>query len=269
LERIGPATIFPVRMPLIGMLHAPPLPGAPAWGGDLEAVLERVLQDAERLRAGGVDGLLLENYGDVPFHADAVPPETVAALAVLAREVRRAAPLPLGVNVLRNDAAAALAVAAAAGAAFIRVNVHSGAMLTDQGWIQGRADATLRRRATLRVPVMIAADVFVKHAVPPAGLELAQAARDTWERARAEVLILSGAGTGEATPVERLAQVRAALPDAPLWIGSGLTPENAPALLPHADGAIVGSTLQRDGRAGASVERERVARLVDVVSRLR
>ena len=269
MTRVSAAALFPVRFPIIGMLHAPPLPGAPGWAGSMAAVLEAVLRDAETLRAGGVDGLLLENYGDVPFHAGSVPAETIAALAVLAHETARAAPLPLGINVLRNDAAAALAVAAAAGAAFLRVNVHSGAMLTDQGWITGRADATLRRRAALALPVAIAADVLVKHAVAPPGLDAAQAARDCWQRGRADVLIVSGTGTGAATSPARLADVRAAVPDAPLWVGSGLTPENAATLVPAADGAIVGSALQHGGRAGSGVAPDRVHRLMDAVARLR
>ncbi|HSJ14480.1 MAG TPA: BtpA/SgcQ family protein [Longimicrobiales bacterium] len=269
MERIPLPALFPARLPIIGMLHAPPLPGAPGWGGAMEAVLEHVLRDAATLAAGGVDGLLLENFGDVPFHAGTVAPETVAALAVLLRELRRDVSLPIGVNVLRNDAAAALALAAVTGARFIRVNVHTGAMLTDQGWITGHADRTLRRRAMLRAPVAIAADVLVKHAVAPAGLSAARAARDTWERGRADVLIVSGAGTGEATPADRLAEVRAAVPEAPLWIGSGLDAGSAAELLAHADGAIVGSALQRDGRAGAPVDGARVRRLMAEVSRLR
>ena len=250
------------------MLHAPPLPGSPGWQAPFSAVIERVLADAEALAAGGVDGLMLENYGDVPFLAEQVAPETIAALAVLAREVRATSALPLGINVLRNDAAAALAIAAATGARFIRVNVHTGAMLTDQGWITGRAADTLRRRAALNVPVAIFADVLVKHAVPPVGLTAAAAARDTWERGLADALIVSGAATGAVTEADRLREVRAAVPAAPLLIGSGLDAEHAE-LLRLADGAIVGSALQRGQRAGEPVERLRVERLMATVQSLR
>lgn len=268
VTRIELRELFPVRRPIIGMLHAPPLPGAPRWQAPFSAVIERVLADVEALASGGADGLMLENFGDVPFHAGSVPPATVAALAVLAREVRRASALPLGINVLRNDADAALAIAAATGARFIRVNVHTGAMLTDQGWITGRAAETLRRRAELNVPVAIFADVLVKHAVPPAGLTAAAAARDTWERGLADALVVSGEATGAATDAERLHAVRAAVPGAPLLVGSGLDAAGIE-LLRLADGAIVGSALQRDGRAGEPVERERVERLLTAARALR
>lgn len=269
MRRIALNDLFTTRYPLIGMLHAPPLPGAPRWQPPFRNLVERVLADAETLAAGGVDGLMIENYGDVPFFAGAVPAETVAALAVLAREVRAACPLPLGINVLRNDAGAALAIAAATGAAWIRVNVHTGAMLTDQGWITGRAADTLRTRRTLGADVAIFADVLVKHATPPAGLTAEAAARDTWERGLADALIVTGAATGAATDAGRVQQVRAAVPGAPVLVGSGLTADSAAALLRHADGAIVGSAFQRDGRAGEPVERARVERLVAAVRALR
>ncbi len=103
--------------------------------------------------------------------------------------------LPVGVNALRNDARAALAIAVATGAHFIRVNVHTGSMFTDQGLIEGAAADTLRVRAALDTRVAIMADVHVKHASPPAGADIADAASDAWHRGLADALIVSGIGT--------------------------------------------------------------------------
>lgn len=263
IERVDVRSFFARPKPLIGMVHLLPLPGAPRWRGSMQEVLDRAVSDADRIAAGGLDGIMIENYGDLPFTADHVEPETVAAMAVTAAAIAREVTLPFGINVLRNDAAAAIALAAATGARFIRVNVHTGAMLTDQGWITGRADATLRRRRTLGVPSAICADVLVKHAIPPAGANAASAARDTWERGLADVLIVSGSATGAETDIERLRVIRTSMPDAPLWIGSGLTAANAAAQLAIADGAIVGSAIQMDGRAGNAIDRERVRRIAD------
>jgi uncharacterized protein len=247
--------------PVIGMVHLRPLPGAPGHRA-MSDVLAAARRDAEALTAGGVDAILVENYGDVPFYPDAVPAETVAAITAAVLAVRDVTALPVGVNVLRNDARSALGIAAATGARFIRVNVHAGGMITDQGWIAGRAWETVRARAALQADVAILADVLVKHAVPPYGLEPGDAARDTWDRGLADALIVSGAATGAATPLGRLEAVRAAVPDAPLLIGSGLTARNAAALLARADGAIVGSAFQAEGRAGGAVEAERVRQVV-------
>ena len=53
--------------PVIGMLHAPPLPGSPGYGGRVDSIRQMVLRDADALTQGGVDGLMIENFGDTPF----------------------------------------------------------------------------------------------------------------------------------------------------------------------------------------------------------
>lgn len=225
-------------------------------------VVARARADAGALATGGVDAVLLENYGDAPFLPHELPPETVAAMAVAAAAVAAEVDLPLGINALRNDAASALAIAAATGAAFIRVNVHTGSMATDQGWIDGRAHETIRSRERLAPGVAVLADVLVKHATPPPALTIDQAARDAWERGLADALIVSGGGTGRPTSLEDLRRVRAAVPDAVILVGSGADAAGIADLLTVADGAIVGTALQRDGVAGAPVEVARVEALV-------
>src|SRR5262245_52876600 len=158
--------MFGVAKTVIGMLHAPALPGSPRNTLSLEAIIDWVLKDADALSAGGVDALLIENFGDAPFYPAAVPPDTVTFMTRLAIEVKRRVDLPVGVNVLRNDAKSALAIAAASGAEFIRVNIHTGARLTDQGIIEGAAHETLRRRKSLGAEIRIFADVDVKHSAP-------------------------------------------------------------------------------------------------------
>lgn len=263
--RIELSDIFASSKPLIGMVHLQPLPGAPGWGGSMDAVMDRALADAAALTAAGFDGLLVENYGDVPFFHEHVPSETVAALAVCVREVVRTTCLPVGVNLLRNDAEGALAVAHAAGARFIRVNVHTGVMAADQGLLTGRAYETLRLRQWLGANVAIFADVWVKHATPFPGSEVAQAAEDTYRRGLADALVVSGQGTGKATDLERIRLVKEAVPEAQVLIGSGLTPETAVEALAVADGAIVGSVLERGGNAGAGVDPDRAAALIRAV----
>lgn len=256
---------FGVDKPLIGMVHLLPLPGSPNWGGSMEAVLERAVYDAHAWEEGGADGLIVENFGDAPFRPDRVEPHTVAAMTLAVRAVQAAVDLPLGVNVLRNDAAAALGIAGVTGAQFIRVNVHTGAMLADQGVLQGRADETLRLRRALGVTTLLFADVLVKHAVPLAPLSLEQAARDTWERGLADALIVSGTGTGQPTSPEEVRRVKEAAPAAPVLVGSGVSAESIAALLEFADGVIAGTSAKEEGNVRHPVSRERVRRLVERV----
>ena len=245
---------------VIGMIHLPPLAGAPGWTGAMGPVLERARSDARSLDEAGVDAILVENYGDAPFHKT-VGPETVAGLTAAVSAVLAVTDRPVGVTVLRNDAAAALAVAAATGARFIRVNVHTGGMFTDQGWIEGRAAETVRLREHLAPDVAILADVLVKHATPPDGLTLEQAAVDAVERGRADAVIVSGPATGTATALEQVRTV-AGLVDVPVLVGSGVTPETVALALDAASGVIVGSALMQGGRPGSPVDPGRARRLV-------
>ncbi len=258
------ADLFP-RRPLIGMVHLQPLPGSPRWGGSMDDVLQRALSDAAALEAGGIDGLMVENYFDIPFHPGRVPAETVAAVAVCVREVVGSVNVPVGVNLLRNDGEGAVGIAVAAGARFVRVNVHTGVMAADQGLLQGQAHETLRLRRALGSDVLIFADVWVKHATPLPGAELEQAAEDAFHRGLADALIVTGSGTGKATDPARVDLVKRAVPGAPVLIGSGVTVETVSEMLGVADGAIVGSSLHRDGAPGRGIDPDRVRALVSAL----
>jgi membrane complex biogenesis BtpA family protein len=182
-------------------------------------------------------------------------------MAVAGAAVKATVRLPVGFNVLRNDAAAALALCAACGGAFIRVNVHTGAMVTDQGLIEGNAFETIRLRQRLAPAAEIYADVLVKHACPLGDLPIEIAARDTVERGLADALIVSGTGTGVATDAADVRRVRAACPKTPILLGSGVTAGNVGDYLEFADGFIVGTSVKRGGDVSKPVDEKRVAAL--------
>ncbi|WP_435160742.1 BtpA/SgcQ family protein [Halorubrum sp. SY-15] len=262
---------FGTATPVIGMVHLGPLPGAPKAAADgaaaMQSVLEGAVADARALERGGVDGVLVENFGDAPFHPDDVPKHTVAATTRAATAVADATTLPIGINVLRNDAEAAVSVAAAVDAAFVRVNVHTGARVTDQGIVEGRAHETLRLRERLGVDVGIFADTDVKHSAPltPEGYS-AESFADATERGLADAVVASGSGTGAAIDRAALEAVvdereRHGL-ETPVFVGSGVRPETIGDLLALADGVIVGTALKAAGETTAPVDEERVATLV-------
>ncbi|HEV7425798.1 MAG TPA: BtpA/SgcQ family protein [Thermoanaerobaculia bacterium] len=251
---------------LIGMVHVAALPGAPLYGGSMQAIADAALRDARALRDGGCDAIAFENFGDRPFFKDHVPAATVAALTRVIVEVVAEVAIPFGVNVLRNDKASAIAIAAATGAAFIRINVHTGAMLTDQGIIEGRAAETLRQRAALAPDVLIFADHMVKHATPLTVIDEIQSAKDLRHRGLADAIIVSGAETGAEPDRDSFARVREVLSDSPILIGSGLTAANADTFA-DAEGAIVGTSIKIDGRVDAPVDPDRVTQLVAAFKR--
>lgn len=264
LDHIWPSDRTPI---LIGMVHLAPLPGAPRSRDTLADTTRRAVADARALERAGFDGLIVENYGDVPFHPGDVPPVTVAAMTRIVSAILDAVSVPVGVNVLRNDARAALSIAAVTDAAFVRVNVHSGSMWTDQGLLTGAAHDTLRLRADLGADTAILADVHVKHAVPPSGTTIEQAAADAWHRGLADALIVSGSGTGLETDHRDVEAVARAAPDAPVFLGSGVTAETAGTLPTAARGAIVGSAVMRGGVAGSGVDESRAEALVRAAHR--
>ena len=254
--------------PVIGMVHEPPLPGSPRYQGDWSAIESRVLSDVESLAAGGVDGLMLENFGDAPFLPDQLPPITVACLTKLACAIARRTSLPFGINALRNDGRTALAVAVASGASFIRVNVLSGARVTDQGLILGQAHVLLRERAALgATDIRILADVDVKHSAPLALRSLTEETHDLVLRSGADAVIVSGPATGQPVIVAELTEVQAAACGRPVFIGSGVTAKMVAELLPHCQGLIVGSGLKPNGDPSQPVDRRLVTEFMAAVRR--
>jgi len=261
--------LFGTNKPVIGVIHLLPLPGSHRFGGDMEVVFERAEQEAAALSSGGVHGIIVENFFDAPFAKNRVDTATACALSLVAKRIQGVANLPLGINVLRNDGHAALAVATSAGAQFIRVNVYTGAMLTDQGIIEGEAHELLNYRRLLGAEgkVRILADVMVKHASPLTPYaDIRLMAKDTVHRGMADGIIVSGSGTGSAPDFGDLEAVREALPDTPIFIGSGADKENAARLLSTADGVIVASSLKRQGKLENPVDVDRVRSFVHAVS---
>lgn len=250
------------KIQLIGMIHLPALSGSAGAVSSLDDIIKRATSEAQLLARAGFDALIVENFGDAPFHAEDAPKATVAAMAIVAREVIQAVAVPVGVNLLRNDAFGALAIAAASGAAFIRVNVLSGVYATDQGFITGRAAELLERRRAIASAVRIAADVHVKHAVPVSQPDIALAAEETAYRAGADALIASGAGTGVATDLSQVERIKKAVPDRPVWIGSGVTAESVRDALMIADAVIVGTSLKKGGKTTNAIDAKRVSAFI-------
>jgi membrane complex biogenesis BtpA family protein len=257
--------IFGHPKPIIGVVHLLPLPGSPRWNGQIESICARAEQEAVALASGGVDGIIVENMFDAPFTKGSLDPSTVCAFTLAVNRVMALCDLPIGINCLRNDGMAALAIAVATGAQFVRVNVFSGAMVTDQGIIEGQARDLLMYRRSLQAEksVKIFADILVKHATPLGwSHDIKLIAKDTFQRGGADALIVSGTATGSPPDLIDLQMVKEALPDCPLLIGSGSTNENIQELLKVADGTIVASSLKREGILENPIDVNRARALV-------
>jgi uncharacterized protein len=260
--------LFGERKPLIGVLHLLPLPGAPLYEGAIQKVYDQALAELDVFKRHQLDSVIVENFRDMPYFPGRVPAETVAAMAAVSREVVRAAAMPVGINVLRSDGEAAIAVAAASGAHYVRVNVHMGAVVADQGIVQGSSQFSVRLRSALKSRALIFADVGVKHAAPIAGRSLDIETHDLAERGLADAIIVTGDRTGVETSVSDVDIVRRSTV-LPLLVGSGATPENIEQMLPKVNGLIVGSYFKKDGAGHNLVDESRVQRFVRRFAELR
>jgi len=262
--------IFGVQKAIVGVVHLPPLPGSPRYEGEgLESIIEKALKDAKALSGGGVDGILIENFWDAPYSKRSVSPMTVASMAVIAKEVAREVGIPIGVNVLRNDALAALAIVKAIGGSFIRVNVYAETVVTDQGVIEPCAyEVQMARKAYHARDVKVFADVHVKHGAPLVQRPVDVVVEEALKRGLADAVVLTGPATGMPPPLEELLSVRAKLPDASIIAGSGCNLENVRELLEVVDAAIVGSYF-RGGDLSAPVSEERVREFMARVKEVR
>ena len=259
--------IFKTPNPIIGVVHLLPLPTSPRWGGSLKAVIDRAEQEMTALASGGVDGIIIENFFDAPFTKDRVDPAVVSAMTLIVQRLMNLVTLPIGINVLRNDAQSAIAIATCVRAHFIRVNVLTGVMATDQGLIEGQAHQLLRYRRELGSDVKIFADVLVKHARPLGSPNLTTAVQETIQRGLADGVILSGWATGSPPPLEDLELASAAANGTPVFIGSGANWENISTLMQAADGVIVSSSLKRRGRIEQPIDPIRVSQFVEAARR--
>jgi membrane complex biogenesis BtpA family protein len=264
--------IFGRNKVVIGVVHCLPLPGSPDDdGAPVGTLLARALDDAHAYVDAGCDGLIVENHGDIPFlKPDAIGPETSAVMAVIADRVRSAAGVPIGVNVLAHAALHALAVAKAAGAAFVRVNQWANAYVANEGIFEGDAARVTRYRAMLHArDIRVFADAQVKHGAHAivADRPVTEQVRDV-ESFHADAVIATGQRTGDAATGEEIAPFRAAT-ELPVLVGSGVNVDSLDAILPRVDGVIVASALKRDGVWWSPVDAARAMHFMRRVNAIR
>lgn len=259
---------FGVRKPVIAMLHLPGLPGRP-WhdrAGGVDAAVEAVGRDLAVLQEAGVDGVLFCNEKDIPYQLK-VGHEVAAAMASIVGQLRRDIRVPFGVNLLW-DAMASLAVARATGARFVR-EVMTGVYESDLGMIEPRIGEIAGYRTAIG-----ADDVLLFDNIAP---EFASAVgrRGIAERARGaaflgvDAILISGPAAGTQFSMSDLREAKEAVESVPVIANTGVRAEVIDRIFEVADGAIVGTSLKRDGVTWNEVDPDRARRLVDAAGAAR
>ena len=253
-------------MIVYGVVHLKSLPGSPGNYLTLDEIIELAQEDVNSLLFGGVDGLIIENFGDVPFTKDNVSKRTIASFTKVVENIEYDREIKVGFNVLRNDGIAALSIAEATNADFVRINVLNNVMMyTDQGIIERKAHEIAELKKTLNKEIDIYADVFVKHAVPPEGSKIENHTEELIERAGADVVIVTGDGTGHQIDIEDLSKVREIVPQGRLAIGSGVNEENIEDYVGLADILIVGTSFKVDHDVSKRVDQRSVEQLIQKI----
>ncbi len=168
---------FSVPKPALAMVQLRPLPGSYRYAGEpLPSIVDAALAETAVLADAGFDGVQLQNMGDNPSTRH-VGPETVAYMTAAALAIKQAYPA-LSLSILVNwDAEAAIAVADASGAHFVRIeHTFTGVAVTSWGFSEACCHQATRfqRRIGARAPIF--ADVYEPHAVPLAPLPIDVAA---------------------------------------------------------------------------------------------
>ncbi len=234
----------------IGVVHCPAFPGSPRHDGrSVPEIYDAALRDCHAYAEGGIDGLIIENHGDLPFlRPDDIGHETAAFMTAITCRAIADTGLPVGINVLANAPIPALAVAAASGAQFIRVNQWANAYVSNEGLLNGEAARALRyRRQIAAENVAVFADSHVKHGAHAitADRTVAELTRDL-EFFDADGVIATGQRTGDAATETELVDIGNAT-SLPVLVGSGVTEANVETMLTHANGVIIGSALKEGG----------------------
>lgn len=262
--------LFTATCPLIGMIHVAALPGTPQNSLTPEAIIDLAVREAEIYREAGVDGIAIENMHDVPYLNREVGPEITALMAVLGKEVKRASNLPTGIQVLAGANKAALAIALAAGLDFVRAEGFVFSHIADEGMIHADGAELLRYRKMIGADhIRIFTDIKKKHSAHAitADVSIEETARAA-EFFLSDGVIITGSSTGLAANPSELAAVKKSV-NIPVWVGSGITPENIGTFFPVCDGMIIGSYFKKDGDWKNGVEPQRVQALVEKIHRLR
>lgn len=247
---------------VIGMIHLLPLPGTAGFDGDFQKILDRAVQEAITLEKAGVDAVMVENMGDTPFSAK-LDIAQIAALSAATMLVRKTIKIPVGVDAAFNDCKASISIAAITGATFVRIPVFVDTVVFTDGIINPVARECIMYRKQLGAEhIKILADVQVKHShmlLPNITIE--QSAKEAQDNG-ADAIVITGSSIGEETPIQMIERVNKIV-NIPVIAGSGVSTKNIKEQMKIVDGAIVGSSLKKDGVFTNPVSYELVKELMD------
>jgi membrane complex biogenesis BtpA family protein len=260
--------LFNVKKPVIAMAHVGALPGTPRYdeNGGVKDLIEKLRPDVDYLVQAGVNSIMFCNEDDRPYVLKA----GIEQICAMTRIVTELAPdnLPFGADFLW-DPFAALAIANATGASFVR-EVFTGLYESDMGTWAPNAGEVLRFRKNIGAQnVRVFFNIVPEFASTLGTRTYAQQARSVVVSSLPDVILVSGGMAGEEPNISILEEVKEAVGDTPVFLNTGAKSETIASYLKVVDGVIVGSDLKLDGYTWNSVDPQRVERFIENVEKAR
>lgn len=244
--------------PLIGMIHLPSL----RYKGKIsDGSIYYAIDEAKKLEELGYSGVMMENFGDIPFEKSRVSDSVLIKMSIIFNEIKKNVKIPLGVNILRNATMQALSLATTLDLSFIRANIWESAYITDQGIIEGAALETIKLKEELGSSVKILADIHVKHAYPLGNFSILESAENALLRGKADAIIVSGISTGREPDLASIKNL-SEHGFKPI-IGSGLSINNIDIFGNLISGAIVGTSIKEDHDVQNPIDITLASNLID------
>jgi membrane complex biogenesis BtpA family protein len=239
---------------LVAVLHLPPLPGAANYEGAVVRELADIAaEDARVLADAGFTDIMIQDASDNP-QPDRVGPATTAAMSVIGAAVRNSVSVPIGVVVGHNDGPAAVAIAHAIDAQFVRVKVLTGVSVGPTGFIEGCSHDVALMKRMLGSAVEVWADAHEATSLALAGTADWAAAEARSFGAADKIIVTRDSGVADA--VDDIARIRSRFgaDHVDLLIGGRVTGASLSTAMTGSDGAILGSVLKTGSGYDARID---------------
>jgi membrane complex biogenesis BtpA family protein len=254
---------------VLGMVHMGAMPGTPFYEeGSYEATFEKAVGDAVALYEGGADGCLVQTVDRVYTTKDESDPARIAGVTniVYAISQQTGPEFQIGVQLMRNALKASLGIAKVCGGSYLRCGVLVGATLTSHGFVEANPYDVMAYRSQIGAKhIKMIAEIDSMHFEWFGGKPVSEVAGQA-RYVGADAVSLGD--PDEETTLRMIREVRKAVPGLPIILAGYTNHANAARMLAEADGAFVGTCLEK-GKWGGPIDVERVREYVKIVASIK
>lgn len=255
--------LFGNEKPVIGMVHIQALPGTVLYNSaaGMDTIIANARQDYNHLVEGGISGVIFCNEFDKPY-STCVEPHIIASMTHIIDEVlKNNTVIPFGVDI-QWDPKAALAIAKATGASFIR-GIVCGTFCGDYGLLTPDTEGIMNYRHKIGGDhIKILTNLVPEFSCSLDTREITLRAKTAVKSSLVEGLCVSGVMAGTETPYEQLLKVKECVKEVAIFANTGVNFDSVKGILKIADGCCVATCLKVDENPSNRIDVENVKRLM-------